>query len=133
MLYDGLALIERPTYGRWCSVAQHGNVGAGTHNITAVYGGDGNFTGDASAVVQFWNCPHVGLPLSGRIRSKRRGLRSLFGVLLSSLAAIGALTGCGAGSGFFGQTQQGYVIQIAETATSRFALQHFATVTLVLE
>ena len=73
------------------------------------------------------------LPLSGRIRSNRRGLRSLFVVLLSSLAAVGALTGCGAGSGFFGQTQQSYVIQIVGTATSGFALQHFATVTLVLE
>jgi hypothetical protein len=73
------------------------------------------------------------LPLSGRIRSKRRGLRSLFVVLLSSLAAVGALTGCGAGSGFFGQTQQSYVMQIVGTTTSGFALQHFATVTLVLE
>jgi hypothetical protein len=57
----------------------------------------------------------------------------VFVVLLSSLAAGGALTGCGAGRGFFGQTQQSYVIQIVGTAAGGFALQHFATVTLVLE
>jgi Bacterial Ig-like domain (group 3)/NHL repeat len=73
------------------------------------------------------------LPLSGRIRAKGRGLRSLLVVLLSSLAALGALTGCGSGSGFFSQTQQSYTIQVIGTAAGGFTLQHFVSVTLVLQ
>jgi sugar lactone lactonase YvrE len=73
------------------------------------------------------------LPLSGRIRGKHRRWLSLCVVLVSSLAAVGALAGCGTGSGFFGQAQQSYAIQVVGTATGGAVLQHVATVTLVVE
>jgi len=77
------------------------------------------------------------LPFSRRLRRKAGRLRpvSLCIALLFSLAAIGGITGCGTGSGFFGQSQQTYTIDVTGTATGTGAvvLQHAATVTLTVE
>ena len=76
------------------------------------------------------------LPFGLRIRRPHRGLRMAIiacFTLLGLGAAVG-LTGCGSGSGFFGQTQKSYTITILGTATSGSAtLQHSATVTLTVE
>jgi len=73
------------------------------------------------------------LPFSGRVRWKPGRWRALCVALISSLIVLGALTGCGSGGGFFGQSQQSYVVQVTGTATGGIVLQHFATVTLVVE
>jgi hypothetical protein len=49
---------------------------------------------------------------------------------LGSLGALIGMTGCGASSGFFGQTPQNYTITV--TATSG-TLSHSTTVTLTVE
>jgi sugar lactone lactonase YvrE len=73
------------------------------------------------------------LPLSGRLRRKLCRPLALGVVLISSLAALTALMGCGTGSGFFGQSQQSYAVQVIGSVSGDTVLQHFATVTLVLE
>jgi sugar lactone lactonase YvrE len=77
------------------------------------------------------------LPFSRRLRRKAGRLRSvsLCLALLLSLAAISGLTGCGTGSGFFGESQQTYTITVTGTAigTGAVVLQHSTTVTLTVE
>jgi hypothetical protein len=73
------------------------------------------------------------LPMSRRVRGKLRQPLALCVVLISSLAALGALMGCGTGSGFFGQSARSYAVQVVGTVSGDTVLQHFATVTLVLE
>jgi hypothetical protein len=55
--------------------------------------------------------------------------------LMLSCAAIGGLTGCGSGSGFFGQPQQSYTINVIGTAAGAggATLQHSWTVTLTVQ
>ena len=77
------------------------------------------------------------LPFSRRFRRKAGRLQpiSLCLALVFSAAAIGGLTGCGTGSGFFGETQQTYTITVIGTATGTGSgvLQHTTTVTLTVE
>jgi sugar lactone lactonase YvrE len=76
------------------------------------------------------------LPFSKRLRRKARRLRalSLCAALILSLAAMGGLTGCGTGSGFFGQSQQTYTINIIGTAAAAAgSAQRYATVTLTVQ
>ena len=77
------------------------------------------------------------LPFSRRFRRKAGRLQpiSLCLALVFSAAAIGGLTGCGTGSGFFGETQQTYTITVIGTATGTgsVVLQHTTTVTLTVE
>jgi hypothetical protein len=56
--------------------------------------------------------------------------------LILSLAAIGGLSGCGSGSGFFGQPPQSYTINVLGTATGAggATLQHsLAAITLTVQ
>jgi hypothetical protein len=73
------------------------------------------------------------LPFSGRTRWKPARWRVLCVALISSFLLLGALTGCGSRSGFFGQSPQSFTVQVIGTATGGIVLQHFATVTLVVE
>jgi len=77
------------------------------------------------------------LPFSRRMRRKARGMRplTLCAALVLSFAAIGGLTGCGSGSGFFAQPQQTYTIDVIGTTagTAGVALQHSTTVTLTVQ
>jgi hypothetical protein len=77
------------------------------------------------------------LPFSRSLRRKVRRMRplTLCAALLLSCAAIGGLTGCGSGSGFFGQPQQSYTIKVLGTVTgaSGATLQHSRTVTLTVQ
>jgi sugar lactone lactonase YvrE len=77
------------------------------------------------------------LPFSRRLRRRARGLRllSLGGFLLLGFAALAGMSGCGTGSGFFGQPQQTYTITVIGTATTSgsVVLQHTTTVTLTVE
>jgi hypothetical protein len=72
-------------------------------------------------------------PLSRRRQVKFRRPLMLGVALISSLAALGVVMGCGTGSGFFGQTQRNYAIEVLGTVSGDTTLQHFATVTLALE
>ena len=60
---------------------------------------------------------------------------TLFAALLLSFAAIGGLTGCGSNSGFFGQVQHTYTINVVATAsgTGQANLQHSSSVTLTVQ
>jgi hypothetical protein len=78
------------------------------------------------------------LPFSRWTRSKIRGMRPLTrcAALILSLAAIGGLSGCGSGSGFFGQPLQSYTINVIGTATGAggATLQHsLAAITLTVQ
>jgi hypothetical protein len=78
------------------------------------------------------------LPFSRWTRSKNRGMRplTLCAALILSLAAIGGLSGCGSGSGFFGQPPQSYTINVLGTATGAggATLQHsLAAITLTVQ
>jgi Bacterial Ig-like domain (group 3)/NHL repeat len=77
------------------------------------------------------------LPFSRRMRRRARRLRSLAmcTMLLLSLGAVVGLSGCGTGSGFLGQQQQTYTINVIGTATgvNGATLQHSTTVTLTVE
>ena len=76
------------------------------------------------------------LPFSGRIRRQARHLRllSMCAALILSLAAIGGLSGCGTGSGFFGQAPQTYNVNVIGTAAgTTTSLQRFATVSLTVQ
>lgn len=73
-------------------------------------------------------------PFSRRRRCSLRPLMMLF-LGLGSLMALGAISGCGSGSGFFGQPQQTYNIEVIGTASGANGqtLQHVATVQLTLQ
>jgi len=77
------------------------------------------------------------LPFSARFRRNARRMNrlSLFTCVLLSFALIAGLSGCGTGSGFFGEAQQTYTINVIGTATGTGAvvLQHSTTVTLTVE
>ena len=77
------------------------------------------------------------LPFSRRFRRGAGRMRplSLCIALLLSLAAISGITGCGTGSGFFGQGQQSYTVNIVGTVsgTSNVVLPNAGSVTLTLE
>jgi Bacterial Ig-like domain (group 3) len=77
------------------------------------------------------------LPFSRSLRRKVRAMRllTLCTALLLSFAAIGGLTGCGSSSGFFGQVQQTYTINVVATATGpgQNTLQHSSPVTLTVQ
>jgi len=77
------------------------------------------------------------LPFSRSLRRKVRGIRplALSAALILSCVAIGCLTGCGSGSGFFGQPQQNYTIKVLGTVTGSggATLQHSWTVTLTVQ
>jgi hypothetical protein len=77
------------------------------------------------------------LPFSAWTRRRLRHARSLplCLALLLSLAAIGGLTGCGSGSGFFGQPAQTYTVNIVGTATGAggATLQHSTSVMLTVQ
>jgi hypothetical protein len=77
------------------------------------------------------------LPFSRSLRRKVRSIRplTLCTALMLSFAAICGLTGCGSNSGFFGQAQQSYAINVIGTATGAggATLQHSWTVTLTVQ
>ncbi len=77
------------------------------------------------------------LPFLGLSRRNARRVKrlSLYAFLLLSFAAITGLVGCGSDSGFFGETQQTYTINVIGTATGTgtVVLQHTTTVTLIVE
>jgi hypothetical protein len=77
------------------------------------------------------------LPFSRSLRRKVRGMRplTLCAAVILSCAAIGGLTGCGSGSGFFGQPPQTYTIKVIGTVTGAggATLQHSLPVTLTVE
>jgi sugar lactone lactonase YvrE len=73
------------------------------------------------------------LPFACKWRRTARRLQTLLVLAIVGLGSLGALigmTGCGASSGFFGQTPQNYTITV--TATSG-TLSHSTTVTLTVE
>ena len=70
------------------------------------------------------------------MRRHTRSLRtlSLCAALILSLAAIGGLSGCGTGTGFFGQAQRTYNLNVIGTAAvSGVTLQHISTVSLTVQ
>jgi len=78
------------------------------------------------------------LPFSARFRRHARRMKrlSLYGcMMLLSFALIAGLAGCGTDSGFFGEAQQTYTINVIGTATGTGAvvLQHSTTVTLIVQ
>jgi hypothetical protein len=78
------------------------------------------------------------LPFSRWTRSRIRGMRplTLCAALIFSLAAIGGLSGCGSGSGFFAQPPQTYTINVTGTAvgTGGAILQHsISAITLTVQ
>jgi hypothetical protein len=73
------------------------------------------------------------LPFSRRIRKRARGLsRSALTVmlLLAGAGAMFGLSGCGASTGFFGQTQKSYVVTVTGTSGT---LTRSTTVTLIVQ
>jgi hypothetical protein len=77
------------------------------------------------------------LPFSCSVRRRVRAMRllRLFAALLLAFAVIGGISGCGSSSGFFGQVQRTYTINVVATATGsgQATLQHSSTVTLTVE
>jgi hypothetical protein len=78
------------------------------------------------------------LPFSRWTRSRIRGMRplTLCAALIFSLAAIGGLSGCGSGSGFFGKPPQTYTINVIGTAVGAggATLQHsISAITLTVQ
>jgi hypothetical protein len=59
----------------------------------------------------------------------------LLAFALGGLGTLSLLTGCGTGSGFFGQPQKTYTIQVIGTATDTngATLQHATTVQLTIQ
>jgi hypothetical protein len=77
------------------------------------------------------------LPFSRSLRRKVDGLRPLLWgtALILSCAALGAMVGCSSSSGFFGQPQQSYTINVTGTVTGAggATLQRSWPVTLTVE
>ena len=76
------------------------------------------------------------LPFTRKLRRRGRRMRSLLMLTacLLSLGAVAGITGCGSGSGFFGQQQQAYNINVIATATSGgVTLQRSITVQLTVQ
>lgn len=77
------------------------------------------------------------LPFSSRLRRSVRRWRPgvLIVVLGLSLAMVGGLTGCGTGTGYFGQNSQTYSVTITGTASgpNGTTLQHSSTVVLTVQ
>ena len=77
------------------------------------------------------------LPFARRMRRMLRRPRALTlcAALVFSFAAIASLTGCGNGSGFFGQPQQSYTVNVSATATGvgGATLVHSTTVALTVQ
>ena len=77
------------------------------------------------------------LPFSSRLRRTLRRWKPgvLIVVLGLSLAVVGGLTGCGTGTGYFGQNAQTYSVTITGTASgpNGTTLQHSSTVVLTVE
>jgi hypothetical protein len=77
------------------------------------------------------------LPFAGRLRRRVRQIRplTLAVFLMLSLAAVGGLTGCGTGTGYFGQAQKSYTITVTGTAAGPggTTLQHSTTVALTVQ
>jgi hypothetical protein len=75
------------------------------------------------------------LPLAGA-RRLRRSARRMKGygltllLVLAGVALAASLTGCGATTGFFGQSPKSYPLVVTATSGS---VQHNATVTLTIE
>jgi hypothetical protein len=102
-----------------------------TSNKVYAMGGAGLLSGGTLAFV------FLLLPVSSRTRRKAKYLRGLsVAILLTTTAAMSVmLTGCGGSSGFFGQAQKTYTIQVTATATGSMGatLTHAATVQMVIE
>lgn len=77
------------------------------------------------------------LPFAGRMRKGSRKMRPLvLGLLfVLSLGGMLSMSGCGSDSGFFGQQQKKYTINVIATAQGAGSanLQHVATVTLTVQ
>jgi len=77
------------------------------------------------------------IPFRRKVRRRARGMRPLLlgFTLLLGMGAIGSLSGCGTGSGLFGQQQQTYSITVTGTATGSngAVLQHSSVVTLTVQ
>lgn len=77
------------------------------------------------------------LPFSSRLRRTARRWKPgiLLVVLGLTLAAVGGLTGCGTGTGYFGQNPQAYSVTITGTASgpNGTTLQHSSTVVLTVQ
>jgi len=76
------------------------------------------------------------LPFLGAMR-RRVGKKPLmlFGLAITSLVSLVTLSGCGTGTGFFGQPQKTYTMTLTATATgpNGATLQHTATVKLTVQ
>jgi hypothetical protein len=73
------------------------------------------------------------LPLAGRLRRSGKRIGRLISVLLlaiAGMAAMAGLNGCGAVSGFPGQTSRTYTVTVTGTSG---ALSHSTTITLTVE
>ncbi|QMV19926.1 GNAT family N-acetyltransferase [Granulicella sp. 5B5] len=77
------------------------------------------------------------LPFTTKQRRRSRQLKLLLMLVVSvlGLGSMAALSGCGSNSGFFGEPQNTYTIQIFGTATGAngASLQHVTTVRLTVE
>jgi hypothetical protein len=73
------------------------------------------------------------LPFAGRLRRSGKRLSRKVSVLLllaAGIAAVGSLSACVSGSGYFAQQQQTYTVNVTGTAG---ALSHSTTATLTVE
>jgi hypothetical protein len=77
------------------------------------------------------------LPFTKRRRGQAYWPRpiALCATLILSLAALGALAGCGTSNGFFGQNHQSYTVNVIGSAAGAggATLQHFSTVVLTVQ
>lgn len=72
---------------------------------------------------------------SPRRRTRGAKLLTICGITALSLVTLTALSGCGSGSGFFGQAQKSYTMTMTGTATgpNGATLQHMAKITLTVQ
>jgi hypothetical protein len=162
--YDGSVLLGTGLLTANLAAFTTAALPSGTHSIPVVYAGDaslqsthsdarrqscnvhhvrgdGKDNGDdaSHAGRQWWfGCP--GIPAAAIRGTSRKGsqrMRSLvLGVLLAlSPGGVMSLSGCGSDSGFFGQQQKKYTINVIATAqgAGSASLQHVATVTLTVQ